>query len=134
MTYKTHQRSLITDFLKKESGHITAELIAVKLKESGTPVGLTTVYRALSSLEKSGQVRKFIADGCACYQYIDTDAKCCSEHLHFKCDSCGKLFHVDCDILKDISSHVKSDHNFTLNSSKTVFYGTCGACTAVEGK
>ena len=134
MTYKTHQRDLITALLKSESGHVTAESLATKLKENGTPVGLTTVYRTLASLEKSGAVRKFTADGYACYQYADCEAHGRHEHLHFKCGCCGKLFHVDCDILGDISHHIKSEHDFVLDSSKTVFYGTCGTCSKAEGK
>lgn len=125
MTYKTHQKDAVTALLRSADRHLTADEIAQLLKESGTPVGLTTVYRTLTALVESGEVKKFTHEGSACYQYGDCG---CKSHLHFKCAECGRLFHVDCDILDSLEEHVKSEHNFILDSSKTVFYGRCEDC------
>ena len=52
----------------------------------------------------------------------------CHDHFHMKCLKCGRLFHLECDHLKDIAAHISKMHDFTIDSSRTVFYGICGEC------
>ena len=40
----------------------------------------------------------------------------------------GKLIHVDCAYLGELGEHIGAHHGFKVDRSKTVFYGTCGAC------
>ena len=56
------------------------------------------------------------------------DAEECAEHFHLKCIRCGKLIHVDCAYLGELGEHIGAHHGFKVDRSKTVFYGTCGAC------
>lgn len=129
-SYKTKQREAILEFfvLNKEK-HITAEEIIEYFKEQGNPIGKSTVYRYLDKLVEGNVIRKFTIDGVssACYQY-GTEDESCHEHFHFKCLKCGELFHVTCHLMNDISAHVMKDHDFLIDSSKTVFYGHCGKC------
>jgi Fur family ferric uptake transcriptional regulator len=53
----------------------------------------------------------------------------CGEHYHLKCVGCGQLIHLECEYLEKLDSHVKSQHNFRVDHSKTVLYGCCGNCT-----
>ena len=127
MSYNTRQRELILDYIKKNAKkHLTADDIADALKAE--QVGKTTVYRYLEKLCEQNIVRKFIlSEGkSACYQY--NDEKQCHDHFHMKCLKCGKLFHLECDHLKDIAAHISKMHDFTIDSSRTVFYGICGEC------
>ena len=127
MSYNTRQRELILDYIKKNAKkHLTADDIADALKAE--QVGKTTVYRYLEKLCEQNLVRKFIlSEGkSACYQYNDEQQ--CHDHFHMKCLKCGKLFHLECDHLKDIAAHISKMHDFTIDSSRTVFYGICGEC------
>ena len=120
MSYNTRQRELILDYIKKNAKkHLTADDIADALKAE--QVGKTTVYRYLEKLCEQNIVRKFIlSEGkSACYQY--NDEKQCHDHFHMKCLKCGKLFHLECDHLKDIAAHISKMHDFTIDSSRTVF-------------
>ncbi|MCL2077777.1 MAG: transcriptional repressor [Oscillospiraceae bacterium] len=135
MSYSTKQRKLILNLLKEQKDrHLTAEEIVSALKADGELVGKATVYRYLDLLLESGMVRKYTAEsrtsapGGACYQLICRDV--CREHFHLKCGDCGKLFHIECDYLSDIETHVKSDHDFNIDNTKTVFYGRCHDCDA----
>lgn len=129
--YKTKQRELIMDYLiHNQKKHVTAENILDYLKCNHTPVGKSTVYRYLEVLIEQNIIRKYtLEDGMSsCFQYI-SKAATCEEHYHFKCSKCGELFHVSCDLMKGISDHVYKEHHFTIDSSKTVFYGLCEKCT-----
>lgn len=132
MRYNTRQRELILECLAHSKGqHITAEDISEYLRKNDTPVGKSTIYRYLEALVKDCVVRKYtIEEGkCACYQYMgDEENDHCKEHYHLKCSECGRLFHVSCALLDEINEHVRKEHNFIIDSSKTVFYGICGEC------
>lgn len=128
--YRTRQRELIEGYLKEQGErHVTAEEIITFLKNQDTPVSKATVYRSLDKMSEQGIVRKYtIEEGiCACYQYMG-EQKGCHEHYHFKCSRCGKLFHVTCELMNEITDHVYKEHDFMIDSSKTVFYGLCGEC------
>lgn len=136
MKYNTRQRELILECLMNSGGrHITAEDILEYLKEKDTPVGKSTVYRYLEALTEQGVIRKYtIEDGIgACYQYVGNPGGC-QEHYHLKCSRCGRVFHVSCEFMDGINSHILKAHDFRVDSGKTVFYGVCGACGKKEEK
>lgn len=129
MTYKTRQSALILQVLEENRDrHLTAEEIYLLLKERGEPVGQTTVYRHLEKLCADATVRKYAGgDGdSACFQLAD--AKNCKMHYHLKCTACGRLFHTECAYLNTLSEHIKNEHGFLVDSSKTVLYGLCKTC------
>lgn len=127
VSYNTRQRELILEYIKENAdSHLTADSIADALKPE--QVGKTTVYRYLEKLCEQHLVRKYIlSEGkSACYQYSGGEE--CHDHFHLKCLKCGRLIHLECDYLKDIAAHISVEHNFTIDSSRTVFYGICGEC------
>ncbi|GHV84931.1 transcriptional repressor [Spirochaetia bacterium] len=128
--YQTRQGEQILDYLASLNGsHITAAGIASHFEQLEPPIGKTTVYRHLEKLADDGKVRRYFLDGgtSACYQYAGDGAECKS-HFHLKCERCGALFHLDCDVLDDIALHVRKAHRFVINPLKTVFYGSCSRC------
>ena len=134
--YQTRQGGLIVDYLASLKGnHVTAAGIAGHFESQKPSIGKTTVYRHLEKLITEGQVRRYFLTGgnSACYQYIGSAARC-KTHFHLKCESCGELIHLDCDLLEDVAGHVRRKHRFAINSLKTVFYGTCKQCQSKPGK
>lgn len=128
--YKTKQREMILQYMiKNKDIHVTADMLLKYFEYHGTPLGKATVYRNLDKLVKENIVRKYtVEDGTgACYQYGSAGGQC-TEHYHFKCSVCGKLYHVQCDFINEISRHIYDQHKFVIDSSKTVFYGTCEKC------
>ncbi len=125
--YKTKQRIAVEKLLSKNAGHMTVDSIVKELEKSGDKVGRTTVYRALERLVEDGKARKYISSGdSSCYQFVNND--CCNEHFHLKCEKCGKLIHIECSQLDELSAHISQHHGFTVNSLKTVLYGICREC------
>lgn len=128
--YNTIQRKLIMAVIEKNRGrHITAEEVLLALVQEGRPVAKATIYRHFYRLVEEGVLIKYSpVDGAsACYQYADTQEKLLANY-HIKCERCGKLFHLDCSFLDQISDHFSEHHKFDLNRFKTVFYGVCSEC------
>lgn len=125
------QRERILQFLtENRDRHLSAEDVAAHLRAQQLPVGRTTVYRTLDRLVEQGAVRRYyLGEGAgACYQF--TGREDCHEHFHLKCTGCGRLIHVECDYLGEVSKHVLEHHQFTIDNTKTVLYGLCADCAA----
>ena len=124
-SYNTRPLRLIRETLA-DSGHshMTVEEILSNLKERGEKIGLTTVYRNLDKLCEQGEVKKYRGDGGYCFGLADR----CEHHFHLRCESCGRLLHIECEKVQQLSDHVSVHHGFRVYNSKTVLYGTCGDC------
>ncbi len=129
-TYSTRQKEELLDAIKQlDDSHFTVDELFFRLHQQGCSIGKTTVYRQLENLMQQGIVRKYLIDPnqAACYQYVENE-KDCQQHFHLKCVRCGRLLHLDCRELCDISDHVQKEHHFRIDHSKTVFYGICDQC------
>lgn len=130
LTYNTRQKRLIHSFLEENSGsQFSCDEIIYLLKKEGTPVGKATVYRFLDTLVKNGEVRKYTDTDSkiSTFQFIDKRLNC-QEHMHLKCVSCGKLFHLGCEFMSDVGEHILEHHRFKVDNSKTVILGLCENC------
>jgi Fur family ferric uptake transcriptional regulator len=126
-SYNTKQKKLIEQAVSTYSeSHFTCEDIVNTIREQGNTAGMTTVYRHLDKMVKEGALMKYSSSAgeSACYQLKGE----CGAHFHLKCLSCGRLIHLSCKSLDVIGQHVKSEHDFVIDPSKTVFYGLCGDC------
>lgn len=127
--YNTKQKNIIVEMLQKNKDrHLTADEMLRILDETGNSVSKATLYRFLDVLVSTGDLRKYITSEGekACYQYIDEDT--CHEHYHLKCIYCGRLIHVDCTHIDEIQKHISEHHNFNVDKSRVVLYGTCNEC------
>lgn len=130
--YKTRQREQILQLLlAHQEEHFSVDRIVDCLRAQQQQVGRSTVYRYLEKLVQAGKARKYyIEEGAgACYQYAGEQSSC-HEHFHLKCTSCGRLIHVECNYLEQVSEHVLAHHSFTIDHTKTVLYGLCADCAA----
>ncbi len=130
--YRTRRKDEILEFLNNNgSQHVTAADIISHLRESGSTVGSATVYRNLEKLSADGYIRKYFVgeNSPACYQL---SSSACSGHHHLRCLECGKLIHLSCGLLDEIGEHVKAEHGFSLDKTKTVLYGYCSDCNPNE--
>ena len=128
--YNTKQSEAILKYIASlEGAHVTAAQIVGHFEKRAVPIGRTTIYRHLDKLVESGKVRRYTTDGVsgACFQFISDEAGCDS-HFHLKCDNCGELKHLECDLLRELDLHIFSDHAFRINALKTVLYGRCENC------
>ena len=85
--------------------------------------------KPLDKLAKDGTVIKYVAEkGCqAAYQYVEP-GRGCEQHLHLKCVKCGKIIHLECHFMEEISHHIEESHGFTLQCKNSILYGVCKEC------
>ena len=135
--YRTRQREELLGYLQTMPGeHFTAAELCAHLRERGSSIGQTTVYRQLERMVDEGLLNKYTIDAGspACFAFIDRE-KSCGEHcFHCRCERCGRLIHMHCEELEEIQKHLREHHGFYLNPLRTVFYGLCGECARAEGQ
>ncbi|MBR1654121.1 MAG: transcriptional repressor [Clostridia bacterium] len=128
--YNTKQRERILEYLKEnKDSNITADEIINYFKSTNDKIGKATVYRYLNNLVKENIVKKYMVENrnCSCYQYIEEQN--CDSHYHLKCEKCNKIIHLECDEFKGVENHIAKEHDFELDSVKTVLYGICKECS-----
>ncbi len=125
--YNTKALSLVHDCLRECGGaHMTADEITALLTSRGEKIGKTTVYRNLEKLVNSGLVHRYTGGDSACFSIADDS---CHEHFHLRCQECGKLIHIECSHMDELSHHIADEHGFKVDRFKTVLYGLCGECS-----
>lgn len=129
--YNTKQRETLLAYIASlDGGCATAAQIVTYFEQKDASIGRTTVYRLLDKLVENGVLRRYTVDGVsgACYQFAENNGADCHTHLHLKCEHCGVLLHLECDMLDNIQQHLSTRHAFRINTLKTVLYGQCDRC------
>ncbi|GAA0423425.1 hypothetical protein Acor_73720 [Acrocarpospora corrugata] len=101
---------LVLEALLAEARPITARQVHAELLQRGEPIGLTTVYRAMSSLVDAGLVHAFNQDGEATYRVCGP-----ARHHHLICRACGLVLEQAAERRPD---------GFEVEA----VYGVCAAC------
>lgn len=124
----TGQRQIIMELFSENSGeHLCAEEIYKILSEKNTGIGIATVYRTLSMLEKLKFITRInLDDGCIRYQLSDPNAK--HEHHHLICECCGCIQDIKDDLLESLEKLVLAENGFHVHNHKVKLYGVCKKC------
>ena len=126
--YKTKQKKQLAEFFKNNtSKQLSVNEIVMGVCPNGT--GKSTVYRLISKMVEDGLLIRLRGDDgkSILYQYAG-EGTGCAEHFHLKCTECGKLIHLDCDLFDKVGNHIKEEHQFIIDTKKTVLYGLCTDC------
>ena len=128
--YITRQRRALLAFLSQRPEQLfSAEELMLALGQQGENVGLATVYRNLDKMVSQDMLARIIpSDGSgAKYEYLETRALPDS-HYHMVCEECGRILHINSSRLAQLADHIESDHDFVLDSRRTILYGRCRQC------
>ena len=118
--YNTKQRHTILEVFKEHP----SKCFSVKdLTDVCPTVGLATVYRTLSVLESEGTIRRYTGTDSDLFKLTDNSD---IRHMHIVCRACGDMFHSECSFIGEMEKHLKSEHDFSLDTASTVIYGLCG--------
>lgn len=82
-------------------------------------VGIATIYRFLSDLEKESKIHWYMCKGRKIYSKGRTN------HVHFICESCNSSKHVELDKIDFISDFKTKICHFQLD-----MFGTCDKCAS----
>ena len=127
MTYNTRQKEAIISLIQSKKTDFSVKEIYQELVKSGEEIGQTTIYRIIDGLVAVGQLQKTLgSDGSARFQFLEA----CDHfgHCYLKCNDCGKLEHVDCEDLCDLTEHIKRQHKFAVDEANIVISGKCRSC------
>lgn len=123
----TKQRQAIAALLAERDEFSSAQSLHDELKRRGESVGLTTVYRTLSSLAATGEVDVLLPDdGEALYR------RCSSghHHHHLVCRQCGVTVEIQGPTVERWATSVADEHGFTDVSHTLELFGLCELCSA----
>ena len=122
----TRQRSAIVEALDSASGFRSAQELHDELKRSGASVGLTTVYRTLQALTRSGDVDALLRDdGETIYRRCGSD----QHHHHLVCRHCVTSVELANDEVEAWAAGAARRHGFTQVTHTAELYGLCGGCS-----
>ena len=132
--YKTSQSEILLGFLRAHPDEeFSTEEITSAL--AGQAIGKSTVYRLISKLCEHGEILRTRGENGKkiLYRYIDK-AHDCDGHFHLKCRDCGKLIHLDCELMDELKNHIAGEHGFRLDAKSTVINGVCAECEEREAE
>ena len=134
MPYHTkQQRSVLRCLEERRSEALTAGEIAELLRREGQPVGLATVYRQLERLEQQGRLHRVDTGEGTVYQFCAQGEASPMGCFLLRCQSCGRVSHLDCAHLEALYRHLETEHHFAVDLRRTVLTGQCAACRGEEG-
>jgi len=131
--YITQQKEAILDFIDRNT-NFTSDKMLFELNKDKKTISKATLYRHLKELENEGIIKSFYNDELKRYEFLRVKQdKSCFEHLHLRCNKCGKILHLDCKTEIEFLNHIKKEHHFLVDVSGTYISGVCDECLK-EGK
>ena len=122
----TPARRAIINTLVESHGHITADDLAVLVRETTPQVGRMTVYRTLDLLCELGLIRPvFLGTGAGHYILLDGGS-----HHHLICNQCHRVIDFDRCGAMDLAEQIGRQLNFQVQSHLLEVYGLCEECSA----
>ena len=125
----SRQRESIKRYLAGTREHPTADTVYMHVKEEYPNISLGTVYRNLNLLTTIGEAIKIPdPDG------ADRFDGGVIPHNHFFCSGCGKVLDIEIgtDEIEHINQTAAANFDGVIESSSTIFYGTCGSCSGKQ--
>ena len=105
------------------SKHISAEEVYHRLIESGTKVGLATVYRVLTQFESAGLVKRHHFEGGATSAVYELE--CGDHHDHMVCGRCRRIVEFCDQKIKDRIEKLIIQHGFSNEDYTLTLHVSC---------
>jgi Fe2+/Zn2+ uptake regulation proteins len=127
MKRNTWQREAVREALDNTEGFVSAQGLHTSLRDSGSPIGLATVYRALADLAVEGDADSLQSpDGESLYRACSSTG----HHHHLICRNCGLTVEIEADAVEEWAKRVASEHGFTQAQHVVDVFGLCDSCSA----
>lgn len=122
----TRQRGDVLALLREVNSSHSAQQLHQMLRQRGTKVGLTTVYRTLQLLVDAGEVDATrLPAGEQVFRLCSP-----SHHHHLVCRGCGKTVEIAGPAVERWADRVAAEHGFTEVGHTIEIFGTCADCAA----
>jgi len=125
----TWQREAVRTALADDDGFVSAQRLHATLRESGSPIGLATVYRALADLAVEGEADSLQSlDGESLYRACTPG----QHHHHLICRNCGLTVEIEADAVERWAQSVAIEHGFTQPNHVVDVFGLCAECSVTN--
>lgn len=125
----TRQRSAVIEVLDDEAEFRSAQEIHQALRQRGSSVALSTVYRALAALTDDGTLdvlRK--ADGEQVFRRCTGGGN----HHYLVCRTCGYSAEVDGPNLEKWARETAQENGFCATEHVIELFGVCSSCRPID--
>jgi Fur family ferric uptake transcriptional regulator len=131
MKRNTWQREAVRAALGTSESFVSAQSLHSALRDSGSAIGLATVYRALADLATEGEADSLQQEGESLYRACTPG----SHHHHLICRNCGLTVEIEADAVEDWANTVAREHGFTRPNHVVDVFGLCADCSSrnIEG-
>jgi Fur family transcriptional regulator, ferric uptake regulator len=128
MARHTRQRAEVLALLNGTDEFRSAQQLHAQLRQTGSGVGLTTVYRTLQILADAGEVDQMrLPDGEQLYRLCSRS----QHHHHLVCRVCGRTEEVEGPTVEKWAEKVAAEHGFTEVGHTIEIFGRCATCSTV---
>ncbi|MEE8602060.1 Fur family transcriptional regulator [Euzebya tangerina] len=121
----TRQRTAVLDALADRPEAVSAQELYTEFRNAGDSIGLSTVYRALESLDEAGLLDSFPREGEQVYRRCSP-----KHHHHLICIDCSRVEELEATLVEDWVASVSNVHDFEVTGHRADIYGRCIACAA----
>jgi Fur family transcriptional regulator, ferric uptake regulator len=129
----TATREAILGLLSQTTHHLSAKEIYASLYKECPRIGLTTVYRTLDLLHRSGLINKLVlGDGQARYEFKAGRKE--AHHHHLVCVNCDKIIDYnefekeELELVHKTEALLSKKFNFFITDHNIEFLGYCKSC------
>jgi len=122
----TWQREAVKVALAGNENFVSAQTLYARLRDSGSPIGLATVYRALTSLATGGEADSLQQEGESLYRACTPG----QHHHHLICRNCGLTIEIEADAVERWAATVAAEHGFIQPHHVVDVFGLCARCAA----
>ncbi|MEO0395556.1 MAG: Fur family transcriptional regulator [Cyanobacteria bacterium P01_A01_bin.137] len=127
-TRLTRNQERILQALQGLEQAISAQDLHSDLRQTGSRIGLATVYRALEALKLDGTVQvRTLSNGESLYSLTHEDRH------HLTCLRCGDSLPIEECPVHDLETHLNDSHHFRIFYHTLEFFGLCAKCQIVSG-
>ncbi len=121
----TWQRKAVRAALSEAEGFVSAQQLHQALRETGSTIGLATVYRGLASLAHEGEADTLQSpDGESLYRSCVT----LEHHHHLICRVCGTTVELESKLVEQWARAVAAEYGFTSVDHRIDLFGLCASC------
>lgn len=128
MKRNTWQREAVRKALGTSESFVSAQSLHSVLRDTGSPIGLATVYRALSSLATEGEADSLQQEGESLYRACTPN----SHHHHLICRNCGLTVEIEADAVEAWAHTVAAENGFSQPSHIVDVFGLCANCSVAR--
>jgi len=119
-------REAVVRLLAGQDCCLSAHEVSDRLHESGSDVGIASIYRALDLLHALGLVQRVeFGDRAARYEPVVPDGE---HHHHAVCDSCGRVTAFTDEGLERQLEHLAGRLRHSMSGHDLVIHGHCPRC------